>query len=345
MFILSGRRSSAWACRAIAAGIKSVLALPLLAMISTAAWAATPAEERLDKFVPIHIETAQFFYSSMLGVPAIAVIARKDEPSVHMRAAELPDHGAQITSIRNALAAGIYEGSALALGSTACPRGEPLLMETFWVVYHDGLVVGFRQQESDLEVRHMDVDWMKKSVPKVDAKLVASSADTFDLDQVRRGGKALAMAINQPCISEADLLSSIGPDAARVVHRRVPPLPPSPPTRDLVPLPPPSLDEPMPRLQPTPDAAYNAQHPPIFPEGAARAGHFGTALVRAKVGVDGNVMETKVEQSSGFPELDESAAAAVAGWKFKPPIKDGAPQISWVRYPINFGPPKVPAQP
>ena len=93
------------------------------------------------------------------------------------------------------------------------------------------------------------------------------------------------------------------------------------------------------------DITYASQHQPKYPLAAIRAHHEGTVLVMAQIGVDGRVTQTKIAGSSGFPELDESAAATVSGWKFSPAYRDGAPVASWARVPVNFSLPKVAAKP
>ena len=93
------------------------------------------------------------------------------------------------------------------------------------------------------------------------------------------------------------------------------------------------------------DITYASQHQPKYPREAIRARHEGTVLVMAQIGVNGRVTQTKIAGSSGYPELDESAAATVSGWKFSPAYRDGAPVASWARVPVNFSLPKVAAKP
>jgi protein TonB len=84
---------------------------------------------------------------------------------------------------------------------------------------------------------------------------------------------------------------------------------------------------------------------PKYPPQAIRAHHEGTVLVMAQIGVDGQVTDTRIEQSSGYRELDDSAATAVSGWKFRPAQRDGVPVVSWTRVPVNFSLPKTAATP
>jgi protein TonB len=47
------------------------------------------------------------------------------------------------------------------------------------------------------------------------------------------------------------------------------------------------------------------------------------------VGVDGKVIESAIEKSSGFRRLDEAARAGLSKCQFKPGTLDGKPQQSW----------------
>jgi len=104
----------------------------------------------------------------------------------------------------------------------------------------------------------------------------------------------------------------------------------------------------LPYLPPTHPAAqditYNSHYPPHFPVEAIRAGHYGTVTLLIYVGAKGEIGEIRVEQSSGYPELDASAVDAARQWNYLPEAKDGVPQPGWIRIPVNFGRP-VPAPP
>jgi TonB family protein len=90
------------------------------------------------------------------------------------------------------------------------------------------------------------------------------------------------------------------------------------------------------------DITYDSRHPPKYPREAIRAHHEGMVVVLARIGLDGQVTGTRVEQSSGYPELDEVAASTVTVWKFFPAYKDGVPVVSWCRVPMEFSLPKTP---
>ena len=49
------------------------------------------------------------------------------------------------------------------------------------------------------------------------------------------------------------------------------------------------------------------------------------------VGADGNVVDSKLEKSSGFKNLDKAAMKALSACKFKPGTKDGALAQTWTK--------------
>ena len=57
---------------------------------------------------------------------------------------------------------------------------------------------------------------------------------------------------------------------------------------------------------------------PDYPRLARMRGWEGVVQIRLVVGVDGSVVEARVEQSSGHRVLDDAALVAVRGWRFRP---------------------------
>ncbi len=59
----------------------------------------------------------------------------------------------------------------------------------------------------------------------------------------------------------------------------------------------------------------------------------GTGLVTLAflIGIDGRVLEAKVERSSGHPELDGAALRGLEQCQFRPGTVDGVAQPSWTR--------------
>jgi periplasmic protein TonB len=75
---------------------------------------------------------------------------------------------------------------------------------------------------------------------------------------------------------------------------------------------------------------------PEYPAASARLGESGKVVLALLVGVDGRVVESKVEQTSGFPRLDEAARAALSLCKFTPGTVDSKPTQAWGRLAYVF---------
>ena len=68
---------------------------------------------------------------------------------------------------------------------------------------------------------------------------------------------------------------------------------------------------------------------PDYPSASKRLEEEGTVQLKFLVGVDGKVIESAIEKSSGFRRLDEAARAGLSKCQFKPATLDGKPQQSW----------------
>ena len=68
---------------------------------------------------------------------------------------------------------------------------------------------------------------------------------------------------------------------------------------------------------------------PMYPHDELAAGHEGTVAMKFLVGSDGAVLNSRVEQTSGFPALDQAALSALNKCHFKPARKDGQSAQSW----------------
>jgi periplasmic protein TonB len=84
------------------------------------------------------------------------------------------------------------------------------------------------------------------------------------------------------------------------------------------------------RVPPVIDAARSCQ-PPEYPVASRRNEETGTVTLRFLIGVDGKVVESNVESSSGYPRLDEAARRALGHCQFKAGTVDGKPEQSWAR--------------
>src|SRR5579875_3547211 len=102
-----------------------------------------------------------------------------------------------------------------------------------------------------------------------------------------------------------------------------PPRPPAPP--------PPPAD-----IAPSADISYKNRNPPKYPIEALRQGHQGEVILDVTIDASGNVLDVKVEKSSGYRELDRAAVEAARKWRFNPGLKNGKPVGGVVRIPVNF---------
>ena len=68
---------------------------------------------------------------------------------------------------------------------------------------------------------------------------------------------------------------------------------------------------------------------PEYPSASRRMEEEGTVHLRFLVGVDGKVIQSEVEKSSGFKRLDEAARAGLSRCQFRPALVDGRPEQAW----------------
>lgn len=92
--------------------------------------------------------------------------------------------------------------------------------------------------------------------------------------------------------------------------------------------PPPAPPKPAVRTAPVIDAARSCEKPE-YPAASKRMEEEGTVVLNFLIDVDGRVIDSRIERSSGFPRLDQAARAALGRCKFKPGTVDGKPEQSW----------------
>lgn len=73
-----------------------------------------------------------------------------------------------------------------------------------------------------------------------------------------------------------------------------------------------------------------------YPKRLREAGVGGTVGVYVFVDVDGSVLESRVDTSSGLRELDDAALAVADVMRFSPALHDGEPVGTWVSFPVRF---------
>lgn len=57
----------------------------------------------------------------------------------------------------------------------------------------------------------------------------------------------------------------------------------------------------------------------------------GAVTMSFLVSADGRVLESKVDKTSGYKNLDKAALKAISNCKFKPGMKDGAVAQTWTK--------------
>lgn len=73
-----------------------------------------------------------------------------------------------------------------------------------------------------------------------------------------------------------------------------------------------------------------------YPPALREAGVGGVVSLRLRVGPDGRVNETNIEESSGHPKLDAAAREAIASTEYEPATRDGEPVAAWVTQRVTF---------
>lgn len=68
-----------------------------------------------------------------------------------------------------------------------------------------------------------------------------------------------------------------------------------------------------------------------YPKASLMNEEQGTTSMSFLVAPDGSVVESKLEKTSGFKNLDKAALKALSACKFKPGSKDGKPEQSWTK--------------
>jgi protein TonB len=106
----------------------------------------------------------------------------------------------------------------------------------------------------------------------------------------------------------------------------VAPTPPPPAPVPFVPTPPPRA-----AVSTAPVVNAASCDKPEYPPAARRANETGTVLLNFLIDVNGKVLESKIERSSGSRRLDEAARQGLELCNFRPATVDGRPQRAWAR--------------
>lgn len=76
---------------------------------------------------------------------------------------------------------------------------------------------------------------------------------------------------------------------------------------------------------------FNTCAKPEYPRKSLRNEEQGVVRLQFLIGIDGRVVDSKVEKTSGFKDLDKAARDALGMCRFKPGLVNGQPQQSWTR--------------
>ncbi len=115
--------------------------------------------------------------------------------------------------------------------------------------------------------------------------------------------------------------------------------PPAPAVQATPPVPPaaPAVTAPAARGPVTVSAVEYLQAPkPDYPLMAKRAGEQGKVVLRILIDEKGLPERVDIQQSAGYPRLDDAARAAGLRAVFRPHLEDGHPVPAYVLVPINF---------
>lgn len=79
-------------------------------------------------------------------------------------------------------------------------------------------------------------------------------------------------------------------------------------------------------------AAFDAKNCKAeYPKASLMNEEQGEVSMSFLVSAEGRVLDSKVEKSSGFKNLDKAAVKAISACKFKPGTKDGAVAQTWTK--------------
>ena len=73
-----------------------------------------------------------------------------------------------------------------------------------------------------------------------------------------------------------------------------------------------------------------------YPVASLRNGEAGSVMIRVRINAAGEPVETKIEQSSGFRNLDRAARQAVMRWTYAPKIANGTAVETEILVPVDF---------
>jgi protein TonB len=75
---------------------------------------------------------------------------------------------------------------------------------------------------------------------------------------------------------------------------------------------------------------------PEYPVSEIRQQHEGTVWLSVEVLPSGRVGGVRIDESSGYAKLDDSAAREARKWRMKPGTEGGVAKAMWLRVPVKF---------
>lgn len=187
---------------------------------------------------------------------------------------------------------------------------------------------------------HLAVAWLlvqpappmieEPPVPEVVLEL-ARPAPPAPAPPVERPPKPQPQSQPQPRVEQAPTpLPKPEPVQQAVSPPQAEPLAPAPPA-------PAKPAPPVERVtEPLGHAGYLNNPAPVYPPLALRRGWEGQVLLRVRVLASGRPASVELQQSSGFPPLDEAAIRTVKQWLFRPAKRGATPIDGWATVPIDF---------
>lgn len=73
-----------------------------------------------------------------------------------------------------------------------------------------------------------------------------------------------------------------------------------------------------------------------YPVESLRKGEAGSVIIRVRIDAAGEPRDAKIEQSSGFRNLDRAARQAVMRWRYAPKVEHGNAVESEILVPVDF---------
>ncbi|CAB1367950.1 Protein TonB [Denitratisoma oestradiolicum] len=93
---------------------------------------------------------------------------------------------------------------------------------------------------------------------------------------------------------------------------------------------------PAPAVHVPPVVSASSCTKPDYPAASKRLEEEGTVVLNFLIGLDGRVIQGKVDGSSGFDRLDKAALDALGRCQFKPGTTDGKPEQAWAKMKYTF---------